>query len=473
MAETLGGRLVKNGLVTAEQVDKALFRQKLHGGRLGQNLITLGFISPDELDSFLRYRPPAPTTVQETGLSLDFISELALKTVSHLGNFSISDVSDRLLLPVEVLKPVVQNLRQEKLCEVRGGTGYDSETYSFSVSAAGRQRTTELLARDQYAGPAPVPLEEYERLFEYQTVRNAFVRMEEIHNAFSPFVLSETLMGQLGPAINSGRSIFLYGPPGNGKTTIAETLGTLMGDNIYIPHAIMVDREIIRVFDPISHKTPPPAPPEMADGQAAADRRWVLCRRPVVLVGGELTLDMLELDVRPAGGFYEAPLQLKANGGIFIIDDFGRQMVRPQDLLNRWTVPLERRSDFLTLSSGKKFDIPFDQLVVFSTNIEPKELVDEAFLRRIRYKIRIGHPTKDEYREIFRRVCDGNGIEYRPDVVEYLLSEHYEKKGVMLNACHPRDLIDHITDIARFRNMEPALERQIVDEAWHNFFIDV
>jgi predicted ATPase with chaperone activity len=271
----------------------------------------------------------------------------------------------------------------------------------------------------------------------------------------------------LGPAISSGKAIFIYGPPGNGKTTIAETIGKILPETVFIPSAIIVGGQIIAVFDPVNHFTPDEAPSE------DLDQRWVLIRRPVIMTGGELTLRMLDLDFNPISKFYEAPLQMKSNNGLFILDDFGRQQMDPHSLLNRWIVPLERRTDFMTLHTGMKFDIPFDQLVIFATNIEPKKLVDEAFLRRIRYKIKIDHPLEREYKAIFIKVCESNGIEFKVEVYDYLLKNYYKRLDVKLNACHPRDIIDHIIDDAHYYNHSPQLSREGIDIAWKNYFVDM
>lgn len=472
MEETLGYRLVREKLVTEEQVQKALERQKLHGGRLGANLMALGFITQQTLEAFFKKSPPSPMSVKETGLDLELITELALKTISFMGTFTMGEVALRIKLPIPIVDKALEALRQEKLVEVKGGTDYARTTYKFSITTGGRERAQETMAQCQYVGPAPVSLDDYKTMVDSQSIKTAFANQETIKKAFSYLVVNPLILNQLGPAINSGKSIFLYGPSGNGKTTIAETIANLFEDTIYIPYAVEVDHQIIRVFDPINHtEVAGTGSGQVAQETSQYDQRWVLCRRPVVLVGGELTLEMLDLEFDELSKFYEAPFQIKANGGVFIIDDFGRQMLRPRDLLNRWIVPLERRTDFLTLHTGKKFEVPFDQLVIFATNIDPKELVDEAFLRRIRYKVEIGHPTPAEYAEIFKSVCERNGLEFKREVLDYLLKEQYQKNGVKLNACHPRDLIDQIIDITRYRQTQPVLTKELIAEAWANYFV--
>jgi SpoVK/Ycf46/Vps4 family AAA+-type ATPase len=301
-----------------------------------------------------------------------------------------------------------------------------------------------------------------------QTVKSVVVRKESVREAFSHLIVSAGLLMRLGPAVSSGKAIFLYGPPGNGKTSIAETIGKVLPGTIYMPHAVFVGNEIVTVYDPVNN-----IPVESEGASESVDQRWVHVRRPVVMAGGELTLKTLDLEFNPVTKFYEAPLQMKANNGLFIIDDFGRQQMDPQNLLNRWIVPLERRIDILTLHTGMKFEIPFDQLVVFSTNIEPKNLVDEAFLRRIRYKIMIDHPTQEEYEQIFMTMCESNGITFKKDMFDHLIDNYYKQLNVKLNACHPRDIIDHIIDIAHYHEHPPELTKETISAAWENYFVEL
>ncbi|MBW2011590.1 MAG: ATPase, partial [Deltaproteobacteria bacterium] len=261
--------------------------------------------------------------------------------------------------------------------------------------------------------------------------------------------------------------IFLYGPPGNGKTTIAETIGKVLPETVFMPHALLAGGEIITVYDPANHTPAEPDP-----GADETDPRWVLTRRPIVMAGGELTLKTLDLEFNPISKFYEAPLQMKANNGLFIVDDFGRQQMDPKRLINRWIVPLERRTDLLTLQTGMKFEIPFDQLVIFATNMEPKSLVDEAFLRRIRYKIKIDHPELDEYEAIFQKICGSNGITFKKEIFNDLIDNYYRRTNIKLNACHPRDIIDHIIDDAYYYDRPPELTREVIAKAWKNYFVE-
>jgi len=467
MGELLGQRLVNGKLVTEEQVHKAAERQKLHGGRIGDNLIALGYVSLEELVAFLKKKPDPPKTIADTGLDLSFIADLTMKHILFTGEFTIKDLSESIKLPLPILDSVLETLRRDRLIEVKGASGYAKYTYKFTITNQGKQRATELFDICRYAGPAPVQLDEYKKMVECQTIKNIVVNEEVINKSFSHIVISDDILKQLGPAISSGRAIFIYGPPGNGKTTIAEAIGQILPDTIYIPYSIIVTGQIINIYDPVNHISVE----DEADNHS--DKRWLLVKRPVVMVGGELTIRMLDLDFNPISKFYEAPLQMKSNNGLFVVDDFGRQLVAPHILLNRWFIPLERNIDFMVLHTGMKFDIPFDQLVVFSTNIEPKKLVDEAFLRRIRYKIKIDHPTEDEYLNIFKKLCESNEIEFDKEVFDYLLNNYYKRLNVKLNACHPRDILDHIIENAHYYNHSPQLTKDRIDAVWQSYFVDM
>ena len=378
--DQLGKRLVDAGVISEEQLAQALAFQLRNGGRVGQALIALGLVTEQALETFFKRHPAAPVSLAETGVTASLLADLVLKHLFFLVDFTLAEVADKVKLPVALVESILDSLRRDRLVEVKGGGGYASVTYSYRISDTGKQRGAELLDICRYAGPAPVSLDAYRAMVEIQTIKQIVVDRERIRAAFAQMVVSDSLLERLGPAISSGKSLFLYGPPGNGKTAIAETIGGVLPDSIYVPHAIVVGGQIISVYDPVNHQ---PAGGDSTDGDG--DRRWVRIRRPVVMVGGELTTRMLDLEYNDVARFYEAPLQLRANNGLFIIDDFGRQAIEPQQLLNRWIVPLDRRIDYLSLHTGMKFEVPFDMLVIFSTNIEPRDLVDEAFLRRISY----------------------------------------------------------------------------------------
>jgi hypothetical protein len=466
--QELGKRLVKSGLVTEQELAEALGRQKAQGGRLGKNLVALGILREEDLVKFFRRRPASPKTIQETGLTLPDLADLVMKHIIFMGEFRIADVANRVKLPVSVVDTVLEVLKRDRMIEVKGGSGYATVTYTFKITEQGKNRSTELLDICHYAGPAPVTLTAYRAMAEHQTVKSIEVSEESVAAAFSHLILSETLLKRLGPAICSGKAMFVYGPPGNGKTAIAETIGRLLPESVYVPYAITVGGQIISMFDPVNHVSVEPDPEN-----DNVDQRWVKIRRPVIMTGGELSLRMLDLDFNPIAKYYEASLQMKANNGIFIADDFGRQQVDPQLLLNRWIVPLDRNIDYMTLHTGIKFPIPFDMLVIFSTNINPRDLVDEAFLRRIRYKIKIDHPSDEEFEAIFKRVCETSKVPFDRTVFDYLMEHYYRRLGVRLNACHPRDIIDHIIDSAHYYMHSPQLTCEGIDMAWQNYFVDM
>lgn len=470
MNKRLGQKMLEEQVVTKQQIREALGRQRLHGGRLGQNLIALGYISQNQLGTFFRRVPPAPETVAATGLNLEFIAELALKHLVGMGEFRLYDLSLQLGLPNAILDEAIELLRRQKLIEVRSAAQFVKSSFNFIATELGKQRAGELMEICRYIGPAPVTLEDYREMVDNQSIRNIMVDDEIVRDAFSQIIISESLLKRLGPAISSGAPMFIYGPPGNGKTTIAETIGQVLPETIYVPHAIYVGGQIISVFDPVNH-VPAGRRTRHDEDLETVDQRWVEIRRPVVITGGELTLRMLDLEFNTISKYYEAPLQMKSNNGLFIVDDFGRQQMNPQNLLNRWIINLDRQIDFMSMHTGMKFEIPFDQLVIFATNLEPKTLVDEAFLRRIRYKIKIDHPNESAYREIFEQVCSMNSIPFKKEILDYLLEHWYQRHDLPLNACHPRDLMNHIIDMARYHNRSPELTREAIDQACENYFV--
>lgn len=466
--QEIGARLLRDGIITEKELDEALERQRKEGGRLGQNLVALGFIKQEDLRDFFKRHPAVPVSVEDTGLTFSFIADLVMKHILFMGEFKLADVAHAVKLPISVVDAVMETLKRDRFVEVKGGTGYATVTYTFKITDPGRNRSNELMDICRYAGPAPVTLEEYRHMVESQTIKSIVVSEESVQEAFSHLIISDPLLKRLGPAISSGKAMFIYGPAGNGKTAIAETIGRVLPETVYIPHAILVGGQIIAMFDPVNHV------PVLTDSDMGkVDQRWVEIQRPVIMTGGELSLRMLDLDFNPISKYYEASLQMKANNGIFIADDFGRQQIEPQSLLNRWIVPLDRHIDFMTLHTGMKFVIPFDMLVIFSTNLEPRTLVDEAFLRRIRYKIKIDHPSVEEYTAIFKKVCADNGIPFNKEPFDYLMDNYYKRLGVNLNACHPRDIIDHIIDSAHYYLHPPQLTKEGIDAAWLNYFVDM
>jgi predicted ATPase with chaperone activity len=410
--------------------------------------------------------PIAPVAIEETGLTQAFIADLVLKILYQKGQATAAELADVICLPLpKILQGILEFLKTEHLVEVKGSSGMAAATYVYVISVKGQERAREAFAKNGYVGAAPVTLAAYVNRVRAQTIGSLQVTFDEIRKALTHLVLPEKTLRQLGPAINSGRSIFLFGPPGTGKSSIAETLATMLRGSIVLPYAILVGQQLIRVFDPSRHRP-------LIALDARFDRRWVPVARPFVEVGGELTLEDLDLTFDENSKVHEAPFQMKASGGVLLIDDFGRQRASPEMLLNRWIVPLDRDVDFLTLSDGRKIEVPFDVLLVFATNRTPSSLVDEAFLRRIQYKIEVKPPTEQEFSEILRRVCETQKITFYPKAAEWIAA-YARERNIPLRSCHPRDLMQHLGAASRFLLKPAELTPELVELACETYFVPI
>ena len=418
------------------------------------------------------HMPPAPRRIEDTGLSPDLILQMVTKTLHFAGELVGTVLADRLGVPFGVIEPSLELLKRERHVEIIGGALVGTSSYKYRLTDAGRVRAALFLEDNHYVGALPVPLEQYQAYMALLT-HNAFATREAVRRAFSHLVLGDRMLDQLGPAIAAWHSLFVYGPPGNGKTVISQAIRNLLSGDMAIPHAVSVEGHIIRVFDPVNHERMDEARDygrQLERGEPV-DGRWVRCRRPLVTVGGELTLDALELGYSQSTGFYRAPLQVIANGGVLVIDDFGRQHVSPRDLLNRWIVPLESRVDYLTLQTGQKFQMPFKVFAVFATNLKPGDLVDEAFLRRIQYKVLAESPTIDEFSQIFDNYCRAIELPYEPRAAEELAHD-LRRRGLRLRGCHPRDLIEHALALASYLGRPRQMTFELLAEASASYFVE-
>jgi len=416
---------------------------------------------------------PLPEAIDDMKIPEIFLANLVLKHCFYLDVFKLPDLEERLKLPVPIIMELLDYLTRQKYVEILGTDPYlnavatTALSFRYMLTTEGKRRAAQVLEYDAYIGPAPVTLEDYWDQVTRQNIKVTRVTPERLQEVLQGLVIGPELIDQLGPAIVSGKPLFLYGPPGNGKTTISLRLGKIWQDVILTPYAIYVEGQIIRLFDEMIHHPVTVSAPE----PELIDRRWVRTSRPTVIVGGELTLDMLELSFSPTMKYYEAPLQLKGNNGMLIVDDFGRQHIAPHELLNRWMIPMENQQDLLCLHTGQKITIPFDLFLVFATNLEPTTLIDDAFLRRIRSKVKLTEVTREQFIEIFRLVCAQYEVEFDPEAVEYLLDHHYAVHQRRMDACQPRDLVEHILDHARFHQVPPSLSQDNLDRACNTYFV--
>lgn len=419
----------------------------------------LSILSRAEIESM---GPPTPEELSETGVHEAFLCDLALKHVAMLPEPTTISVADRLHLPRALTEEILYHLYREKLIEMRLQSAVGSTRYAMLDH--GWERVARLQAQSGYLGPAPVCLDDYAHMMRLQAVPSRAATMENVRTAFKDLVLPDSLLQTLGCVINSRSSLFLTGLPGTGKTAVSERMNAALSGSIWIPYAIEIDNQVIRIFDAHSHRAV-----KQQDSLIEHDRRWIEIERPLIIVGGELTLENTDLTWSESAKFYEAPFQVKSNGGTLVIDDFGRQRVSPTDLLNRWILPLERRVDFLTLHSGKKIEVPFEQLVVFSTNLDERDLVDDAFLRRMGYRARVEPPTAGAFVEIFKRTAGSRGIVVNQECLDHILTKYVAEKRIM-KGCEPRDLLNKVRDICLFEGRPAQLTPDVIDLAWGNYF---
>ncbi len=452
-----------------QQIDGLVAEAQRNGG-LGGKVMLGGEVPQDDgaAPAGNSYTPPMPMTPEETGLNRSQLQELVVRMIYNRSRATGLEIAQELRLFYSVVEPILTMLREAEWIDIAGQRGYGDINYEYALTIRGSQGAEDALKKTSYSGPAPVPFDKYLMSVRAQTIKNMVITRRNIRRAFSDLIITDAVLNEVGPAVNAASSIFLFGYPGNGKTSIAERITRLMGDSIYVPYAIDVDGQIVKLFDTIVHE---PIADNVSLGDAEYDMRWVKIKRPVVVVGGELMLPMLDLTYNENGKFYEAPFQMKANGGIFLIDDFGRQQCRPMDLLNRWIVPLEKRYDYLTTITGQKIEIPFDQLLIFSTNLDPNQIADEAFLRRIKFKIEVRDPDESQWRQIWGLVCKGRGVDLDQRGLDYLIDKWYKPEERPFRMCQPRDLLDQMISIAKYNMEKVTFNPDLIDAACATYFV--
>jgi len=472
---SFGDILVAKGLVSADDITKALDHQRGNGGRIGDSLVALGMLSKEQVDSVISESPPAPASIEDTGVDPVLLLELVLKGMHTERMETPSQLADALKVPGIIINKLLQDAKERKLVEAVGaanmGSGGALTEMRHALTRAGREWTLEAYEKSQYFGPAPVSLAAYVDRIERQRVTNEVVTREMLEEAFAGLVVPDRFVNRLGPAVNSGNSILIYGPAGNGKTTIAEIIGRVFQNVIYIPYCFEVGGEIIKVFDPMIHQSiTTGADSGLGVRRATIDRRWVPCYRPLVVTGGELTIEMLDLKFNPIAKFYEAPLHVKALNGTFLIDDFGRQRAKPEDILNRWIVPLNSRVDYLTLHSGKSIRLPFDEIVIFSTNLHPNDLMDPAFQRRISYKLETVEPPEDLFRRVFDDMAKKRGLELSDEIYQLVVGG-VRAAQAPLAYFQPKFIVEQVLASCKFEGVKPQFSADNVKDALTNLFV--
>lgn len=471
----LGEMLITRGLATPAIIDAAIERQVKEGGRLGENLIAMGAVTADQIAEVVNATPAIPAGIAESGINERNLLYLMLKFMHVEACETVLELADRMKLPRRLLQQLIEASIHQRYIGATGATSDLALSTHYALTEVGRNAAKEALDQNVYMGPTPVSLTAYREQIEKQRITNEMLDEATLRGGFAGLVVPEHMFRRLLPAINAGRSVLLYGPPGNGKTTLSTRIAGLFKDTVYIPYAVEIAGQIIKVFDvqihkPIAHEAPAHSASLLGLQRETYDQRWVPCSRPVVMTGGEMTLEMLDLQWNTEARFYDAPLHVKALNGMMLVDDFGRQKFAPNDLLNRWIVPMENQIDFMKLNTGASFTLPFDVLLMFSTNLQPADLMDPAFLRRIQYKIKLFEPSRDEFHQIFVAVAKSRGLIFDEDVFDYVVEM---LKSYGLAYYQPRFICDHVLETCKSFKFPPQLTRELAAESLANLYVDI